>query len=129
MAPIINTKDTSYPPPMKNPSFQVYRADGSKFPSLVKFFLVKQIITVEDLDKGYLELPDSSLWNLVLEAQVVEDLVAQGYSNAIISYQVHDYGNFAVARKDNGPRLTKEQLAKISYPLTIERDKDHELTK
>lgn len=82
----------------KIPSFTVYRADGSKVPTIKKSFLVKEWIERAHLTRSWMTLEDGTDWNLVLEDEVKAALEIETEVFCIISYQVHEYGNFAIAR-------------------------------
>jgi predicted GNAT superfamily acetyltransferase len=79
-------------------TFSIYRADGTKVPTLKKSFLVKEHLTCRALSKQYIVLEDGTEWRLILESKVIEDLMKQGNAFCICSYQVHEDGNYIVAR-------------------------------
>lgn len=90
----------SYPSALSIPTFEVYRkgSNNKLVPNLVKAFLMKKVITKDDIDRSYLQLPDSSLWILCPELEVSYALDYSDSCICLVSYQVHRHGSFAVAR-------------------------------
>lgn len=84
---------------MNTIKFSIFRADGSKVPTLKKAFLVKEYIYPSDLTDGVLHLEDGTEWTLITEHLVQNSLVnLRSKVFCIVSYQAHTHGNFAVAR-------------------------------
>lgn len=81
-----------------NPSFSIYRADGSKVPTLRRSFIIKQDITQAELDANVVSLDDGTSWELVVDDEVWDRIKQQGSAYCIVSYQAHSHGNYAVAR-------------------------------
>lgn len=78
--------------------FSIYRADGSKPPSLKRSFIVKQRISLSDVVEGSLMLDDGTVWALIIEPEAFEVMLKDQSAFCIVSYQVHTHGNYAVAR-------------------------------
>lgn len=74
--------------------FRIYRKDGSKVPTLIKAFLVKENITSNTLEQGKIVLEDGTEWEIVWDSH----LQPADINYCIISYQAHTTGNYAVCR-------------------------------
>lgn len=91
-----------------NIKFSIYRADGSKPPSLRKSFIIKERISCLDLVTGSLRLRDGSDWLLEVEPEALAQITRDNDAYCILSLQVHtdedtgDTGNYAVVRLFKG---------------------------
>lgn len=80
------------------PSFGIYRADGSKQPTLKRSFIVKMDISLFNVKLGYVTLNDGTSWILTVEPEAVDLIDLNGSAFCIVSFQAHEHGNYAVAR-------------------------------
>lgn len=87
---------------INKPSFEIYRSDTTKVPTLKKSFLLKQILDKRDVESEEIIGQDGTEWLLVIEPSALASISETGSANCIISFQVHyqggDLRNFAVAR-------------------------------
>lgn len=94
------------------PTFSIYRADGTKTPTLRKSFIIQQRISWGDVAIGALYLEDGTEWRLVVEPKVADMLHKDETVYCIVSYQVHntDDGqeNYAIARLYTPKRQTND---------------------
>ena len=85
--------------PVKSPiTFHIYRKDGTANPDIKQSFLDRKHLSAQDAIEGSLTLDDQTKWQLVLEAPVQKKLKEQDAVLCIISFQVRQSGNYAVAR-------------------------------
>lgn len=80
------------------PTFHVYRKDGSPNPDIKRYFLDRREVTAMDAIAGCIVLDDKTKWQLVLEPAVANALRAQDSIFCIVSFQIRQAGNYAIAR-------------------------------
>jgi len=83
---------------MNKPKFSIFRADGSKVPTLKKAFLVKEHISLKHFRHNSLILEDGTEWEMVVENAVEDGVFKNASAFCIVSYQAHTHGNYAVVR-------------------------------
>lgn len=93
-------------PKTKKPTFNIYRADGSKCPTLRRCFIIRMDVSWNDRSVGSICLPDGTLWDLTIEDQADQAIQDAGRAYCIVSFQVHEHGNFAIARFYDPRKLT-----------------------
>lgn len=105
------TTNTNTSASLFRPSFGIYRADGSKHPTLKRNFIIKMDLYTNDLRNGYVTLVDGTNWALSAEQEVKDAIQAVGDTFCIVSFQVHEHGNYAVARKYSAKKLAASHYA------------------
>lgn len=92
------------------PSFFTQTKDGKKIASIKFAFLKKLHLTREQYTK-YTLLYDTREWKIVLDEKdakdIREDIAFEGYSACVVSFQVHQFGNYAIYRKDRNTKQEK----------------------
>jgi hypothetical protein len=81
------------------PTFRIHRADGSRPLSLKNAFVLKEWLTQEDMDRGFIEIEDGTKWQLSIQDKDIRHVIhSAGRAWCVVSYQAHTYGNFAIAK-------------------------------
>lgn len=90
------------------PSFYIYTPEGNKVSSIKKAYIKKLTISTETYQKRELTA-DNVQWKLVVDdphiREAIEtELAYKGEAYCIISFQVHNFGNYAVMRLFKGEK-------------------------
>lgn len=79
-------------------TFHVYRKDGSPNTDIKRYFLDRRQVTAMDAIAESIVLDDKTKWKLILERAVAEALKGQDSVYCIVSFQIRQSGNYAIAR-------------------------------
>lgn len=79
-------------------TFSLYHPNGQRIASVKKAFIRTTFLNLQHLARGFLTTEDDTKWNLVVDYPLQKALYTAEEVAAIISYQVHDHGYYAVAK-------------------------------
>lgn len=88
----------AHPNNQKLVTFSLYTPSGQKVASLKKAFIRTTFLNLQHIARGFLTTEDGAKWNLVVDYPLQKALYSVEEVAAIISYQVHDHGFYAVAK-------------------------------
>ena len=94
--------------PITYKDFKAFKPDGSLHSDIIKAFLIRERVYVEDAIKHTITVSDYHGLTLICDPEVLDNLKKQSYVDCLVSVQFRSSGHYAIAKMYQ-PKMQKDR--------------------